>query len=547
MKRLSLIAVSVMASAMAVAQNTYQNDLLVGQGDVFGTARYVGMGGAMGALGADMSVMGYNPAGIGLYRKSDVSLTAGAVIPQGTNGYSNAVDPNHKLAKAVFDQCGVVWSLNMGNSSKLSYLNVGFNYQKKANFNSGFFADHANLGGLSQMDQLAELCQNGFDTNNNLAGLAYDADFLDKDVNVDDDGNEVSRNSVSNAYGGEYSQTTRHTRGSLQGFDFNLSFNIQDRVYLGGTFGFDNLNNLSWTEYGEANSYYDADDNQVYGDYRLYNDTEIRGFGINSKLGIIVRPIESNSLRVGLAIETPTWYRLRNSTYFDLTDDVTGDRTSSVESYLEYTLKSPCKTRFSIGSTVGNNFAWDVEYELANYAKTSMGYPKWDSNDPDHSSFSNTRDIYMNALTKNVLKAQHTLRAGVEYRPVSSVALRLGYNFITSHYEKNVGFDQYTLADGDGSGYSYSSAMDYATSTDYMRMGATNILTLGAGYKYKKFYIDLAYKFRTQGAKYWAFDTAYTGGTDFATAYPELADTDIDPVKMTLNQHTLTCTLGFKF
>ena len=34
--------------------------------DLSGTARFVGMGGAMGALGGDISTIGTNPAGIGL-------------------------------------------------------------------------------------------------------------------------------------------------------------------------------------------------------------------------------------------------------------------------------------------------------------------------------------------------------------------------------------------------------------------------------------------------------------------------------------------------
>lgn len=40
--------------------------------DLNGTARFVGMGGAMGALGGDITTMGTNPAGIGIYRSNDL-------------------------------------------------------------------------------------------------------------------------------------------------------------------------------------------------------------------------------------------------------------------------------------------------------------------------------------------------------------------------------------------------------------------------------------------------------------------------------------------
>lgn len=42
---------------------------------ITGTARYTAMSGAFGALGGDFSVLSTNPAGIGIYRSSEVSFT----------------------------------------------------------------------------------------------------------------------------------------------------------------------------------------------------------------------------------------------------------------------------------------------------------------------------------------------------------------------------------------------------------------------------------------------------------------------------------------
>ena len=42
---------------------------------LMGTARYVGMGGAMTAIGGDPTAALDNPAGLGLYRRSELSLT----------------------------------------------------------------------------------------------------------------------------------------------------------------------------------------------------------------------------------------------------------------------------------------------------------------------------------------------------------------------------------------------------------------------------------------------------------------------------------------
>ena len=156
---LLLLAVSIAAKA----QDTYLNERITNSSsDVIGTARYVGMGGALGALGADMSVISWNPAGIGLYRKNDIALTFG-----GTWGKSSIDEVNR--GKGTFDQAGFVFNMKTGGET-CPYINFAFNYQKKINFNHNFYADNANLGGLSQMDQVAGLTDYVTDNNTTLAG-----------------------------------------------------------------------------------------------------------------------------------------------------------------------------------------------------------------------------------------------------------------------------------------------------------------------------------------------------------------------------------------
>lgn len=74
-------AVSLLAAMSANAQETYENAKLTGE-DLNGTARYVGMGGAMEALGADISTIGTNPAGLGLFRHSNISVSGDSLYRQ---------------------------------------------------------------------------------------------------------------------------------------------------------------------------------------------------------------------------------------------------------------------------------------------------------------------------------------------------------------------------------------------------------------------------------------------------------------------------------
>lgn len=535
MRKIILTALVLGASSAIQAQDTYLNERLVNSaGEINGTSRYVGMGGAMGALGADLSCMSYNPAGIGLYRRSDLGLTAGA------QWNTEKVD-GLKNARGTFDQIGFVWS-NRLDSDKMPFLNFGFNFQKKMNFGQGFIADNPNLGGLSQMDQLADMANGGFDSDNNLAGAAVDYGFLtplDKDGNITSDKNQIA--SYMNKYNGEDAFYTHDQWGGLNTFDINVSGNANDRFYWGLTMGFENLKYRAYTDYFERSSIIE---NGVvkHGDYSLSNDMQIDGWGFNMKFGFIVRPIEDSPFRVGLAMETPTWYQLRSSTLYQLYDEIdkvgySAQKNSLDESYLEYSLHNPVKGRLSIGSTVGNYLAWDVDWEFANYGKTSMGYPRGYNYDGSVSLFNNKADEAMNQKTRNTMGFQHTLRAGIEAKPTNALAFRLGYSFNKSPYKDYVNFDQYDID---------SYAMDYATRTSYMKVGDSHTITLGMGYKYKKFYVDLAYKIRGQKADFYHFDDTFnlenTIISDNSGNPVRLAPTEVN-----LGRQQLTCSMGWKF
>ena len=123
MKKIILFALSVALYTTVSAQPMVNLDsYAAGQlatKDLNGTARYVGMGGALEALGADLSTMSTNPAGIGMFRRSHASVSFGMNIQGEGKNFQNGTKTN-----ASFDQVGVVISTRMGATS---YLNIGFN------------------------------------------------------------------------------------------------------------------------------------------------------------------------------------------------------------------------------------------------------------------------------------------------------------------------------------------------------------------------------------------------------------------------------------
>ena len=153
----------------AFAQETYEN-ARIADTDLNGTARYVGMGGALEALGADLSTMSSNPAGIGLYRHSMLSVSGGLLLQGKGNEFANG----NKL-NTSFDQIGGVYSMR---TRRNSYLNFGFNYQKSKNFN--YILNAANsLNGSSQNGQsylkgmIGNEANGGFSVGQDKSGTYY--------------------------------------------------------------------------------------------------------------------------------------------------------------------------------------------------------------------------------------------------------------------------------------------------------------------------------------------------------------------------------------
>ena len=63
--------VGMLSIGMLCAQDVQR----LGEQDIVGTARYVGMAGAMTAVGGDASAMWDNPAALGVYQKFEAELT----------------------------------------------------------------------------------------------------------------------------------------------------------------------------------------------------------------------------------------------------------------------------------------------------------------------------------------------------------------------------------------------------------------------------------------------------------------------------------------
>lgn len=170
-----VIAISMLIALPVAAQETYENANIVTE-ELNGTARYVGMGGAMDALGADLSTIASNPAGIGLFRSSQIAATAGLTTQQNAKDFHNA-----SKTHANFDQIGFVWS---SQESRNSFLNVAFNYHKSRDFNyilsasQDVLSQQASQNALSYIKAIGDVDADGWSTIAiNKGKNSYSGDF----------------------------------------------------------------------------------------------------------------------------------------------------------------------------------------------------------------------------------------------------------------------------------------------------------------------------------------------------------------------------------
>lgn len=508
-KKLFYAVLASVVSLSASAQETYQDTKLV-DNDLNGTARYVGMGGAMEALGADISTISTNPAGLGFFSKTQISLTGGAVWQ---NGVQSSVVSGGRTSNASFDQIGIVAPLTVAGKP---YLTLGFNYHKSRNFDQILAAS----GALSMASQ-NKLSAIKYDKVGDWGWNAVDANYQQLLEKTGDDGNKYM-----DYYNGQSYNFGQYQKGYIGEYDFSISGAIGNSFYLGATVGLHDVNYRSNSNYSELLE----QSTSSAATERL----KIDGTGVDVKLGAIFLPVDGSPFRIGLYINSPVFYDLKMSgeSVCGLSN-ASGTGNYRNNSSYDFKVYTPWKFGVSLGHTVGTYLALGATYEYSDYStidnRTIDGtyYDPWDGTSYDSSS----SDDVMNSHTESTLKGVHTLKLGAEYKPLPTLAIRLGYNWISSVFEK----------DGFRNGALESPGVGYATSTDYTNWKATNRFTLGVGFQASSnVNLDIAYQYSHTNGDFYPFMSYYDSSSSANSCV-------VNAAKVTNNRNQIMATLSYRF
>jgi hypothetical protein len=489
MKKAGLILIFVSAIFLNGYSQNVDDALRYSQVFYSGTARFMSMGGAFTALGGDLSAISLNPAGIGVFRSFELSLTP-QLYYNNTSSRWNSSSSSDFRYNFNLNQVGVVANLIPSND-KFS-LNAAYSFNRTNNFN-----ENTIISGISNNSSMADYwVSRANDTYykdlRGAAGIAYDAWIIDT---ISGSGASHYATTFS-AYGANtnstYGQTIRRviTNDGYTGeHAFSLGGNFSNKFFLGATIG------ISKLKYTGHYQHLESDNDNVINDFKNFTYTdhfEADGTGYSVKIGTIIKPVEF--IRVGLAVHSPVFYRINEYFYDNVTsafDNNDKYEFSNDALRYKYSLMTPFRALAGVAfqikklAIISADYEF-VDYKMANFSKASDSY-----------DYSNE-----NQGIKDILKSTSNLRLGAEFR-ISNIYLRGGYSYYGKAFNPN----------------EVNKNLNY------------NALSFGIGIRQQNFYFDLAYTALSGTSQYYMYnDPGY------------LQHATIKTVK-----NTFVTTLGFKF
>ena len=409
-----------------------------------GTARYVGMGGAMTAIGGDPSAAMVNPAGLGLYRRSEISVSIDETIDN-TQQVGN--NDTYQRTRFAAPHISAIWA--WGNSQKqrgLVYNNFMFSLNRLANFNRDIVVKGAGMGMVPTICNITNdeggvseefLVNKPWDNVEIgwLSILGYEAYLIDP----------IENNKWKPAVDFTDGSLSISETGTSDQYTISWAGNISNQWYIGIGLNIPTINYTKHTSLREENK-------QNSSSAELKSMFHVSGVGVSGSFGLIYRPIQA--LRIGASLQTPTILSLSRQSTGDMYSTIAGQKYEVLtpeSGVMDIDIASPLRTSVSIAGQLGKIGLIAVQYDYA------------------HSS--EMDDI-------------HTLRIGAEAQAYRGLFFNAGYVYESSFMKED---PKWLL------GYN-----EIRTDMDYRYTTATQYGSAGIGYRSDVVVAQLAYQYGWQ-------------------------------------------------
>ncbi len=558
MKKIMTLALGMAVAVTASAQD-WQDARFFTENNYLGTARTLGMGNAVTAIGGDPGSLVLNPAGSAVAGYSQFVISPGFTFSLA--GSTGVVAPGSSVPVGLGDavttpygrfglpNLGMIFSFDTGRRTGWKRTVFGLMMSGTNNYTGRIKASGINedtsyaaalassaegytetvLGtedwwysgsDLSRMPKWVDMVAYRSGMFNGVPGMnnIYQAVTELRDAS----GDFWLAAPVVQRYG-------QQTSGSKNDIVFNFAANYEDRFYIGANLGFVNLN------YAMAEYFQELPENEgdfpeiVYTDgsrgrfssLQMKHNYSLRGTGVYAKLGVLWRP--AGGLRLAAAVQSPTLTRFVARQAYSGEVILTGKSlvpSTSPEDSWGYSMLQPMRVNAGLAYSFGSLAVLSADYELVNYG--SIRYSGEDGSTPTYLTYAN-QDI------EDALGFAHQIRVGGEIKPTPELSLRVGYNWIT-YGQKNWLEDDWSLTP--------------LTLKEKFSLAKTNV-SFGAGYSFGSFYLDAAVRLRFMPKEY-IVPYYYYDYSDFTDKYidPDILTPEIE-VKSTLTDVVLTA--GWRF
>ncbi len=438
-----------------------------------GSARSMAIGGAMGALGGDISANNNNPAGLGLYKTKEAVLSPALQLNNNSIHFRGTGSRSQGNAFS-YGSSGLV--LGATNSSRHQGNTISNSFsisitQLTSFHNNTYYQGLNNVSSFSEQ-YLEELIAAGASPQaaeqNYIFGssLAYRTYLIDTfTIN----GQFAGYKSLVPVATGINQERQEETRGGIHELSFAFARNTADRLYLGASINIPIVGYQSDLTYTETDISGDPDNN--FDHFTFSRHYTSSGFGINAKLGLIYKT--KSPFRWGIALHTPSFISFRDQLRAAMTTNTEGYAGTVSESsdhlnngnpgIVEYVLQTPWKAILSGSVVLSENsdtklqrgfISADLEY--INYRSSRF----YTSGSGDESQAAYYQQV--NSTIKDYYKGALNFRLGGELK-FDPWMVRLGGAFYGSPYADKALKANRILASG------------------------------GIGYRHHGFFIDLTY------------------------------------------------------
>lgn len=362
-------------STGSIIAQTYNDALRFSQLDVGGTARFMGTAGSASALGADFSTAYTNPAGMALFRKSELTFSPGffSARTESTLDSENPITVAESANNFRLGNVGLV-IVSQPRGSKWTTVNFSVGLNRTANFQQEFDFRGRTPGSI--LDRFTAL-GNGL-TWNQLddfeAGLAFDVEAIYNDPFGENNGVYTNDLETFNPDHRVFKRQFVRQGGHINDLGISLAGNYDEKLQVGLTIG------IPFYRFNYQKTYIESDD---IGEVPVFNGLTYREFlrtsgtGFNAKFGMIFSP--TNDFRVGASVHTPTFLRVTEDfstemsyTFTEQTTNTCEDR--SPQGQFEYRLVTPWRFAASAGKIIGGRGFISADVEFIDYTNMAFDF-----------------------------------------------------------------------------------------------------------------------------------------------------------------------------